>query len=149
MRTRMKISLFQRSFASWAIQDNAVYVCSFARTPIGKLSGSLSSQTAPRLGAHAIKAAIERANIEINVIEEILMGNVVSAGTMGSILNKLSHLLLVPDLSRWIYLHSYSIRIIIYYLIILCLLVRYRTSSGPTSCRVCRPSSTCILYHHQ
>ena len=72
--------LFKRSFASWTIQDNAVYVCGFARTPIGKLSGSLSSQTAPQLGAHAIKAAIERANIDKNVIEEVLMGNVVSAG---------------------------------------------------------------------
>ena len=78
--SRKNISFLKRSFASWTIQDNAVYVCSFARTPIGKLSGSLSSQTAPQLGAHAIKAAIERAGIDKNIVEEVLMGNVVSAG---------------------------------------------------------------------
>eukprot|EP01035_Chromulina_nebulosa_P008879 gene8879-12013_t len=72
--------VLKRSFASWTIQDNAVYVCSFARTPIGKLSGSLSSLTALQLGAHAIKAAIERAGIDKNIVEEVLMGNVVSAG---------------------------------------------------------------------
>jgi hypothetical protein len=60
--------------------DNDVVVCSFARTPIGKLGGALAPLTAPKLGAHVIKAAISRSGIDQNLIEEAFMGNVVSAG---------------------------------------------------------------------
>ena len=49
------------------------------RTPIGSFGGSLSSITAPELGAMAIKAAIERADIEPNQVEEVLYGNVCQA----------------------------------------------------------------------
>jgi acetyl-CoA C-acetyltransferase len=69
-----------RRYSAYAIQDNGVYVCGFARTPIGKLSGALSSQTAPLLGSHVIKAVVERAGIEKTLIDEVFMGNVVSAG---------------------------------------------------------------------
>jgi acetyl-CoA C-acetyltransferase len=55
-------------------------VCGFARTPIGKLGGSLSSLTAPQLGAHAIREAIIRSGLDGKFIEEAFMGNVVSAG---------------------------------------------------------------------
>jgi len=51
-----------------------------ARTPIGKFLGSLSSLTAPELGAIAIKAAIERAGISASEINEVIMGNVIQAG---------------------------------------------------------------------
>jgi len=67
-----------RSFSSY--QDQDVVVVSFARTPIGKLGGALASVVAPRLGAHVIEAAVERAGIEKKYIEEVFMGNVVSAG---------------------------------------------------------------------
>lgn len=53
---------------------------SYARTPVGKIGGALSSLTAPRLGSHAIEAAISRAGIEKTQIQEAFMGNVVSAG---------------------------------------------------------------------
>lgn len=62
------------------VKDNDTVVVSFARTPIGKLGGSLSSVVATRLGAHAIAAAVDRAGIDKNTIEEVYMGNVVSAG---------------------------------------------------------------------
>lgn len=51
-----------------------------ARTPTGKFLGSLSSFTAPQLGAIAIKEAVRRSGIDIQAIEEVIMGNVVSAG---------------------------------------------------------------------
>jgi len=55
-------------------------VVSAARTPVGKFLGSLSSLTAPDLGAAAIRAAIERAGIDPSKIDEVIMGNVVQAG---------------------------------------------------------------------
>ena len=56
-------------------------ILSAARTPIGRFQGGLCSFPAPRLGAIAVKSAVERAGIErLEEIQEILMGNVVSAG---------------------------------------------------------------------
>jgi acetyl-CoA C-acetyltransferase len=51
-----------------------------ARTPGGKFLGGLSSFTAPQLGAIAIKEAVRRSGIDTQAIEEVIMGNVVSAG---------------------------------------------------------------------
>ena len=51
-----------------------------ARTPTGKFLGGLSSFTAPQLGAIAIKEAVRRSGIAPDAIEEVIMGNVVSAG---------------------------------------------------------------------
>jgi acetyl-CoA C-acetyltransferase len=51
-----------------------------ARTPTGKFLGGLSSFTAPQLGAIAIKEAVRRSGIDIQTIEEVIMGNVISAG---------------------------------------------------------------------
>ncbi|MGZ5246122.1 MAG: acetyl-CoA C-acyltransferase [Flavitalea sp.] len=62
------------------MSTNQVYIVGMARTPIGSLNGSLASVTAPQLGATAIKAAIERAGIKSEQVEEVFMGNVVSAG---------------------------------------------------------------------
>jgi len=56
-----------------------VYIVSAVRTPIGSFGGSLSKVSATKLGAAAIKAAIEKANIKADVIDEVFMGNVVSA----------------------------------------------------------------------
>ncbi len=54
---------------------------SAVRTPIGKFQGGLSRLTAPQLGAIAVRAAVARAGIERpEEIDEVLMGNVVSAG---------------------------------------------------------------------
>jgi len=57
-----------------------VYIASIARTPIGSLNGALSTLTAPQLGAIAIKAALERAGVAPGQVNEVFMGNVVSAG---------------------------------------------------------------------
>ena len=56
-----------------------VYIVGVARTPVGSFSGSLSTLTAPQLGSLAIKAAIERAGINAADVQEVLMGNVLSA----------------------------------------------------------------------
>ncbi|MCH8274159.1 MAG: acetyl-CoA C-acetyltransferase [Armatimonadetes bacterium] len=57
-----------------------VVILSGARTPIGSFMGSLSSLPAPKLGAVAIKAALERAGIAPEQVDEVLMGNVLSGG---------------------------------------------------------------------
>ena len=55
-------------------------ILSGARTPIGKLSGALSSLRASELGAIAIRAAIERAGISPNDVDAVVMGQVLQAG---------------------------------------------------------------------
>jgi len=55
-------------------------IVSACRTPIGGFRGTLSSLTAPRLGALAIKEAVRRANLGNEEINEVIMGNVISAG---------------------------------------------------------------------
>src|SRR5512139_4203167 len=57
-----------------------VVIVGAARTPIGSFLGSLASVTAPRLGATAIRAALERAGIEPGAVDEVVMGNVLQAG---------------------------------------------------------------------
>ena len=58
-----------------------VVIVSAVRTPIGSFLGSLSSVPAPRLGAVAIKGALDKINLNPDLVEEVLMGNVVQAGT--------------------------------------------------------------------
>ncbi|MGI9551484.1 MAG: acetyl-CoA C-acyltransferase [Aurantibacter sp.] len=60
---------------------NEVVIVSAVRTPIGSFMGGLSTVPAPKLGAVAIKGALEKINLEPNLVEEVLMGNVVQAGT--------------------------------------------------------------------
>lgn len=57
-----------------------VLVVGGARTPIGKFQGTLANTPAPELGAVAIREAVKRAGIEVDRVEEVIMGNVVSAG---------------------------------------------------------------------
>jgi acetyl-CoA C-acetyltransferase len=57
-----------------------IVILSGARTPIGSFLGSLSTVPAPRLGATAIKAALERAGVAPEQIEQVIMGNVLQAG---------------------------------------------------------------------
>ncbi|MFN8143150.1 MAG: acetyl-CoA C-acyltransferase [Bacteroidia bacterium] len=57
-----------------------VYIVSAVRTPIGNFGGALSSLTATQLGAHAIKSALEKANVSPGDVQEVYMGNVLSAG---------------------------------------------------------------------
>lgn len=57
-----------------------VVIVSAVRTPIGSFLGSLSTVPAPKLGAAAIKAALEKIDLEPSRVDEVFMGNVVQAG---------------------------------------------------------------------
>src|ERR1700734_2623024 len=57
-----------------------VVIISGCRTPVGKFQGSLSDLTATQLGAIVVREAVKRANVDSKVIDECIMGNVVSAG---------------------------------------------------------------------
>jgi acetyl-CoA C-acetyltransferase len=61
--------------------NKEVVIVSVARTPIGSFMGSLSTIPAPKLGAIAIKGALDKINLKPEMIQEVLMGNVVQAGT--------------------------------------------------------------------
>lgn len=61
------------------LHNNDVVIVSAARTPIGGFQGALSALSATELGAASIQAAISRANLTVD-IEEVMMGNVLSAG---------------------------------------------------------------------
>lgn len=57
-----------------------VVIVSAKRTPIGSFNGSLSSFTASQLGSFAIKAIIEDSKIDLNLVDEVIMGNVLMGG---------------------------------------------------------------------
>ncbi len=57
-----------------------VYVAAAARTPMGSFLGSLSSLRAPDLGAAAIRGALSRARLAPDAVQEVFLGNVLSAG---------------------------------------------------------------------
>jgi acetyl-CoA C-acetyltransferase len=57
-----------------------VVIVAVARTPIGSFMGSLSAIPATKLGAIAIKGALEKINLSPEMVQEVYMGNVVSAG---------------------------------------------------------------------
>ncbi|WP_340153909.1 acetyl-CoA C-acyltransferase [uncultured Marivirga sp.] len=56
-----------------------VYIVSAVRTPIGSFGGSLASLSAVQLGSAAIKGALSKANVDAKEVNEVFMGNVVSA----------------------------------------------------------------------
>jgi len=58
-----------------------VVIVSAVRTPIGSFMGSLSTIPAPKLGATAIKGALDKISLDPKLVDEVLMGNVVQAGT--------------------------------------------------------------------
>ncbi|MBG6187572.1 acetyl-CoA C-acyltransferase [Flavobacterium sp. CAN_S2] len=60
--------------------NKRVVIVSAVRTPIGSFMGGLSTVTAPRLGAVAIKGAMDKIKLDPNLIDEVFMGNVVQAG---------------------------------------------------------------------
>ncbi|MFT5921813.1 MAG: acetyl-CoA C-acetyltransferase, partial [Flavobacteriales bacterium] len=57
-----------------------VYIVGAARTPMGSFLGALSSVPATRLGATAIKGALDKAGISADHVQEVIMGNVLQAG---------------------------------------------------------------------
>lgn len=60
--------------------NKKIVIVSAARTPIGSFMGALSTVPAPKLGAVAIKGALDKINLDINLVDEVIMGNVVQAG---------------------------------------------------------------------
>ena len=57
-----------------------VFIVAAKRTPIGGYMGKLSSFTAPELGAISLKGALESINLRPQAVNEVIMGNVISAG---------------------------------------------------------------------
>ncbi|MBV2262851.1 MAG: acetyl-CoA C-acetyltransferase, partial [Thauera sp.] len=60
--------------------SDPVVIVSVARTPLGGFQGDLASLTTPQLGAIAIKAAVERAGLAPEQVQEVIMGCVLPAG---------------------------------------------------------------------
>ena len=60
--------------------DAAVVIAAYARTPMGSFQGALSTVKATQLGSTAVSAAVERAGVDPQAIDQIIMGNVLSAG---------------------------------------------------------------------
>lgn len=74
-----------------------VYIVSAVRTPMGSFGGSLKDFTAPQLGALAIKAAVEKAGISGNEVQEVLMGCVLQANLGQAPARQASKLAGLPD----------------------------------------------------
>src|SRR5919198_3747592 len=55
-------------------------IVSAVRTPTGRFLGALKGFSAPELGAMVVREAVRRANIDPDIVDECIMGNVVSAG---------------------------------------------------------------------
>jgi acetyl-CoA C-acetyltransferase len=62
------------------MNDDPIVIVSTARTPMGGFMGDLKALAAPELGAIAIRAAVERAGVKPEDVQEVIMGNVLSAG---------------------------------------------------------------------
>ena len=60
--------------------NKKIVIVSAVRTPIGSFMGGLSTVPAPRLGAAAIKAALDRIFLDPNLVDEVFMGNAIQAG---------------------------------------------------------------------
>jgi len=56
-----------------------VFIVSVARTPIGSFGGKLAELSAVQLGTHAVKSALQKINLDADLVEELIFGNVVSA----------------------------------------------------------------------
>jgi len=62
------------------MSNDPIVIVGAARTPMGSFQGKLHSLTAPELGAAAIRSALERAGVEGDAVEEVIMGCVLPAG---------------------------------------------------------------------
>jgi acetyl-CoA C-acetyltransferase len=71
------------NFAGWTVVTDATtpVILSAVRTPIGRYLGGLSSFTAPQLGALVIREAVRRAGVDVNAIDDVIMGQVVQGGS--------------------------------------------------------------------
>jgi len=74
-----------------------VVIVSAVRTPIGSFMGALSTVTASHLGAAAIKGALDKINLDPNLVDEVIMGNVVQAGVGQAPARQASRFAGLPD----------------------------------------------------
>ena len=74
-----------------------IVIVGAARTPMGGFQGELSPFTASQLGAHAIKAALERANVAADQVQEVIMGCVLPAGQGQAPARQASRAAGIPD----------------------------------------------------
>jgi acetyl-CoA C-acetyltransferase len=81
------------------MHNNDVVICGAARTPMGAMLGELSSVPSPQLGAVAISAAIERAGLSPDEINEVIMGCVLPAGLGQAPARQASRAAGIPDSS--------------------------------------------------
>ncbi|SDN03726.1 acetyl-CoA C-acyltransferase [Kriegella aquimaris] len=76
---------------------NDVVIVSAVRTPIGSFMGGLSTIPATQLGATAIKGALQKIDLDPNLVDEVFMGNVVQAGTGQAPARQAALLAGIPD----------------------------------------------------
>ena len=76
-----------------------VFIVSIARTPIGSLGGALAAVPVTQLGATVIRAALERAKVSADQVQEVYMGNVISANAGQAPANQASLYAGLPNLS--------------------------------------------------
>jgi acetyl-CoA C-acetyltransferase len=83
IETTIKINMYRSIYRLTTSKKNfgkTTYIVAAKRTPIGSFLGKLSKLTAVELGGIAVKAAIESIKLDPKIINEVLLGNVVSAG---------------------------------------------------------------------
>ena len=78
------------------MHQDPIVIVGGARTPMGAFQGSLSTLSAPELGGHAIKAAIKRADIVPNDIQDLIMGLCLFAGVKQAPARQAAHLAGIP-----------------------------------------------------
>ena len=78
------------------MQEDPIVIVGAARTPMGGFQGSLASMSAPELGGYAIQAAIERAGIYPEDVEDLIMGLCLFAGVKQAPARQAAHLAGIP-----------------------------------------------------
>src|SRR5690606_35646469 len=73
-------NLFRVSKETDMASSNSIVIASAARTPVGSFNGSLAQLPAHQLGAVAIRAALDRAGISAEDVDEVILGQVLTAG---------------------------------------------------------------------
>lgn len=82
------------------MKNRSVYILSAVRTPIGSFGGQLKPLSATQLGAIAVKAAIAKAGIQADMVQEIIMGSVLQAGLGQAPARQVSRYAGLPDTVR-------------------------------------------------
>lgn len=82
------------------MKNKTVYILSAVRTPIGSFGGQFKSLSATQLGAAAVKAACEKAGIDVSLVDELIMGSVLQAGLGQAPARQCSKFAGLPDIVR-------------------------------------------------